>query len=144
MNSDNEHLNLLAVFYYITAGLSALAACVPGLYVIFGIVAMVFGGVIAQETNGDPLPTAIPMMAGGMFMVFGLILMAIGFAMAYLSYLVGKYLNNRTHRTFCIVMAALFCSSFPFGTILGVFTLIVLCRDSVRDMFDGPTVVVTN
>ena len=32
-------------------------------------------------------------------------------------------------------MAALSCAFFPFGTVLGVFTIIVLQKDSVRQLF---------
>lgn len=32
-------------------------------------------------------------------------------------------------------MAAILCMFIPFGTILGVFTLIVLSRESVRQLY---------
>ena len=37
-----------------------------------------------------------------------------------------------------MVIAALECLSVPLGTLLGVFTLVVLSRPSVRDSFDRP------
>ncbi len=43
--------------------------------------------------------------------------------------------SARRHRTFSIVIASLSCMSFPFGTILGVFTLIVLVRPSVKILY---------
>ena len=39
------------------------------------------------------------------------------------------------HYTFCFVMAALACAFFPFGTILGIFTIVVLVRPGVKEMF---------
>ena len=29
------------------------------------------------------------------------------------------------------------CAFFPFGTVLGIFSIIVLIRPSVKQMFDG-------
>jgi hypothetical protein len=36
---------------------------------------------------------------------------------------------------FCLVMAGIACIFMPFGTALGVLTIIVLMRDSVRELF---------
>ena len=41
---------------------------------------------------------------------------------------------RRTHRVFSLVVAALNCMNMPFGTMLGVFTIVVLLRDSVRTL----------
>jgi hypothetical protein len=35
-------------------------------------------------------------------------------------------------------MAGIACVFMPFGTVLGVFTIIVLMRDSVRRLFGRP------
>jgi hypothetical protein len=50
----------------------------------------------------------------------------------------GRFLRRRTHRTFCLAVAAVSCLFTPFGTVLGVFTLIVLSREGVRQAFDAP------
>ena len=46
--------------------------------------------------------------------------------------------GNRFLSRICIVMAALACLSMPFGTVLGVFTIIVLARPSVQALFSRP------
>jgi hypothetical protein len=56
-----------------------------------------------------------------------------------LNILAGKYLGARKHRTFCFVVAATNCLYTPLGTVLGIFTIIVLLRDSVRATFQGGT-----
>ena len=39
---------------------------------------------------------------------------------------------------YCLVVAAIECLFIPFGTVLGVFTIVVLNRSSVRSLFrDG-------
>ncbi len=41
---------------------------------------------------------------------------------------------------FCLVMACVACLFMPFGTVLGVFTIIVLARPSVQTLFSRPAV----
>ena len=49
--------------------------------------------------------------------------------------LAGRYLARRERYTFCLVVAGVECMFMPFGTVLGVFTIIVLSRPSVKDLF---------
>ena len=44
--------------------------------------------------------------------------------------------SRRKHYTFCFVMACVECLSVPFGTVLGVFTILVLNRASVKELFN--------
>lgn len=130
-NKDIEHLNLLAIFYYVFAGIGALFSLFPVIHLVVGI--LMVAGIIKQ--NGDG--TEIPAMMGGFFIFIALMIICLGLAMSTMMFLTGKYLKARENRTFCIVIAALLCASAPFGTVLGVFTIVVLCRDSVRALFDG-------
>jgi len=45
-------------------------------------------------------------------------------------------LRKRKHRTFLLVMAALSCLSIPYGTILGIFTFMVLQRPAAKKLFE--------
>ena len=65
----------------------------------------------------------------------GLCMLVIGVAYSACMALAGRYLTQHRHYIFCLVMAALSCAFFPFGTVLGVFTIIVLQKDSVRQLF---------
>ncbi|MCX6922874.1 MAG: hypothetical protein NT154_06635 [Verrucomicrobia bacterium] len=38
---------------------------------------------------------------------------------------------------FSLMIGGLNCLQIPFGSALGVFTIIVLSRDSVRDLYNG-------
>lgn len=49
--------------------------------------------------------------------------------------LAGRALAQRRRYTFCLVIAGVACMFMPFGTVLGVFTIIVLLRDSVKELF---------
>jgi hypothetical protein len=42
---------------------------------------------------------------------------------------------HRKHYTFCLVMAGVECLFMPFGTVLGVFTILVLNRQTVKELF---------
>ena len=49
-----------------------------------------------------------------------------------------RFLVQRRNHRFCLVLAGVTCLFMPLGTILGVFTLIVLMRDSVQQSFQSP------
>lgn len=49
----------------------------------------------------------------------------------------GRFIAQRKYYTFCFVMAAVESLFTPFGTVLAVFTLVVLLRESVKQMFDA-------
>ena len=51
--------------------------------------------------------------------------------------LAGRSLARHRRYTFCLVVAAILCLFVPFGTLLGVFTIIVLVRSTVRARFLG-------
>ena len=48
----------------------------------------------------------------------------------------GLGLRARKGRTFLLVVAGINCLHIPAGTVLGVFTMVVLLRDSVRELYD--------
>ncbi len=130
---DSEHLNLLAIFYYVMAGLSAFGGFFPLIYVLFGAIAFGGGAVAGNVTEEE---RAGLMIIGGVVVVVGLGFSALVWVFAYCLYLTGKYLNECRNRTFCYVMAGLLCLNAPLGAILGIFTFIVLSRDSVKARFE--------
>ena len=129
MNEDLEHLKLLSIFHYVVGGLAALFAFFPVIYVAVGVLAVYTPG--TMESEGD----ALPAMFGWIFIVIGAGLMLLGWAFAVFTILTGRYLARKVHYLFCMVMAAIECMFMPFGTVLGVFTIIVLAKSSVKKMF---------
>ena len=76
-------------------------------------------------------------MMGWMFFAIGVV-MTLGFlVLAVLNFFAGRFLAARRRRIFILVVAALNTIAFPFGTAIGVFTLIVLLRPTVEDLFEG-------
>jgi hypothetical protein len=74
-------------------------------------------------------------VVGALFVGFGACIVICGMAFAICIAWAGRCLDRRTSRTFCFVVACLMCVCVPLGTVLGVFTLVVLSRDSVRTLF---------
>jgi len=56
-----------------------------------------------------------------------------------LNLMAGFFIRARRHRMFSLVVAATNCLHMPIGTALGVFTIVVLTRDSVRQAYEGLT-----
>jgi hypothetical protein len=126
---DEEHVKLLGIFYYVSAGMTAVFGLFPLIYVVMGVFVASFPG----PARAEELAAARGM--GIFFVAFGIgwFLMQQGFA-AVKAY-AGYCLRRRQKRILCIVVGGITCLGFPFSTVLGVFTFIVLLRDSVRDIF---------
>jgi len=132
-NRDQEHLKLLSIFHYVVSGLTALLACFPIIHLIIGIVALVAPQKMAGESGQAPPP-----FFGWMFVTFAGGFILIGWTYAVCLAFAGRFLIRKRHYLFCLVMAGISCLSLPFGTALGIFTIIVLMRPSVKEMFVPP------
>lgn len=126
MTEDEKHLNLLSIFHYIVGGVIALFACIPLIHVGLGI-SMVIGALDGQNPP--------PQFVGWFFVLLGGAFVLGGWALAVAMIIAANKLKKRQSRTYCIVIAALECMMMPFGTILGIFTIIVLTEDSVKEIF---------
>jgi hypothetical protein len=135
MNQDREHLRLLAIFHYVVAALAALFSFFPLLYTTVGAI-FIFAARHGTAKPGEELP---PEFLGWIFAVVGLLLFFLGIAMAICILLGGTCLSHNKHYTFALVIACIECLFIPFGTILGVFTIVVLSRQSVRELFSTAT-----
>ncbi len=127
---DNDHLRLLSIFYYVKGAISAVVACIPIIHVVLGLVVLVAPQVFGHGNDQPPAFVGLLLFfLGGFFIIFG-------WTFAILLFFTGKFIARRTHYTFCFVVACLECISIPFGTILGVCTILVLNRPSVKLQFD--------
>jgi hypothetical protein len=78
--------------------------------------------------------------ASGIFAIFEWFYFIFGawfFTSTILNIISGLCLRARKHPTFSLVVPAANCLHIPLGTVLGVFTIIVLMRDSVRELYDA-------
>jgi ABC-type amino acid transport system permease subunit len=133
--SEKDTLHLLAVFHYVIAGLIALAASFPLIHLAVGV-SLAVGGVSSEE----------PVMgsAGTTLAVIAALLITIGWGFAVFIFIAGKNLYRQTKYQLCMVGAGVVCIFLPLGTILGVFTLVTLQEDSVKQLFDSREQSVSN
>jgi hypothetical protein len=134
MNQDAEHLRLLSIFHYIVAGLAALFSLFPLLYTTVGAI-FIFVARHGTAKPGEELP---PEFLGWIFAIIGSLLFLLALAIAICILIAGRSLAKHTRYWFAFVVACIECLFIPFGTILGVFTIIVLSRESVKELFAAP------
>jgi hypothetical protein len=133
-NQNEQHLKLLSIFHYVVGGLMALFACFPIIHLVLGII-MIASPESMSESGGQPPPAFI----GWLFALVGAGFIFLGWSLAACIVLAGRFLARRRHYMFCLVMAGIECLFMPFGTVLGVFTIVVLTKVSVKKMFQtGP------
>jgi len=127
-NIDASHLSLLSAFHYVLAGLSLL--CLGGLFLHYHIMKLV-------TQNPKTLPPA-PFDMQEFFDIFLLFYILAGIYLlliTILNLLSARFIANRKHRTFSLIVSGMNCVQFPLGTILGIFTFIVLFRISIRNSY---------
>lgn len=137
MSDDLQHLRLLSIFHYVFGGIGALCACLPVIHLAVGLALLV-----APEALGEPnrpkMDPVITTFMGLLFTVIPLLLIVMGWSVALCLVVAGRFLAHHRHYTFCLVMAGISCMFAPFGTVLGVFTIVVLLRPSVKQLFINP------
>ena len=74
-------------------------------------------------------------MMGGFFLVIGILGTLFVAGIALLEFFVAKKLVRRESKTLCFVVAGINCLNMPLGTVLGIFTFLVLSRPSVAESF---------
>lgn len=128
---DEEHVRLLAIFYFISGGFTSFFGFFSLMYVAMGAMALLAPGMEAQ--SGEAFGAR---SIGALFTAIGLGFFIGAQVFAAGKILTGYWLMKRRRRVPCLVVAGLTCLGIPYGTILGVFTFVVLLRDSVRELFE--------
>ena len=122
---DSDHLRLLEIGYYIVGGMVALFSCIPLIHLTLGI--GILTGVIPAD--GDAA------LLGGIFVAVALVIILAGWTIAGCLIGAGRSIKKRRRHMFCQIVAVISCLWMPLGTILGVFSLMVLNRPSVKAQF---------
>lgn len=123
--SNIDNLNLLSIFYFVFGGMSVLGSLIMFLYtLIFGVLRNKVG---VHSYEADTVFTILTSVFG----IIGIIILVVG----VMQIICGLKLRKQTNRMFSIVIAAFTLLSFPLGTALGVLTLIVLSKNSVKDLY---------
>ena len=133
MENDQQQIKLLSIFHYIVGGFTALFSCLPFLHIAIGI------AMLSGAFDGDGSAEAPPKVFAWLFILMPAVFVACGWALSICIIIAGRKLSRFRNRLFCLVIAGIECILMPFGTVLGVFTIIILMKDSVRELFQ-PTV----
>lgn len=131
MTKDEDHLRLLSIFHYVVGGLSGLFAFIPVIHLILGL----FLINAPNRFHGNGNNQMPPAFIGWFFVVFAIMVITLGLTFAAFILTAGRFLAQRKHYTFCLVIGCIECLFLPLGTVLGVFTILVLSRDSVKQLF---------
>lgn len=127
MSNDGEHLQLLSIFHYILCGITALVACFPLIHLVIGLALLCMPPQAGQQSP--------PPFLGWLFVGVASVLILAGWTLALFMFLAGRAIARRERHFFCVVVAGCECLMMPLGTVLGVFTIIVLMRPSVKMLF---------
>lgn len=134
MNPDEQQLNLLSIFHYVLGAIVGIFACLPILHLVMGLI---FLAAPPPTSGPNPPPPIFFKAMGGIMVAFAAMFILLGWTLAGCLVCAGRCLARRRNRTFCLVIAGVGCLFMPLGTILGVFTIIVLMRPGVQAMFEG-------
>jgi len=123
---DTTQLDLLSIFHNLVAALWVVVALFPTIYLGTGveIVEGRFAGV-------EDLTTSF----GWTVILWATASVVLSLVMAALTFIAGWRLSQRRARSFCMTVAAINCFFFPFGTVVGIVTILVLNRPAVREAF---------
>lgn len=133
MNNDLQYIKILSIFYYVIGGLIALVSCLALLYLFIGVMFVTN----PPPTGGGPPPPAI----GWFFIVVSIAVMVIGWTWAVALMIAGWHMGKCRHYLYCMVMGCSALLYVPLGTVLGVFTIIVLVRPNAKRLFETGGVV---
>ena len=132
MEEDIRYLNLLAVFHVIVAGIVGLLSCLPLMNLFIGVpmledvpYALSQGEFFSQTTLAPLMFILLPV---GMAVVSWMFAIAIA--------LNGYYIRKRQWLTYCLAIGGIESIFMPFGTVLGAFTIILLTKPNVKNLFD--------
>ena len=126
--ADAEHLRLLAIFHFVVAGLAIVGIGFLLLHYVMMHEVISNPGLWKNQKGCGPPPEQFLSMFKWFYLFFAALLVAGGVA----NLISGIFIRKRINRVFSLIVAGINCLQFPFGTILGVFTFVVLLRDSVR------------
>lgn len=126
MNQDLRYLKTLSIFYYVVGAFVAFFSCFALIYLVMGVVF-----VAAPPRGGSPPPPGL----GWFFIILSTLAILLGWSWAAAIMLAGWFLGRCKHYLYCLVIGCSTLLFHPLGTVLGVFTIILLIRPTVKQLF---------
>jgi len=137
--TDREnYLKYLSIGYYVFGVIVCLFSMFPCIHLFIGV--GLLSGLIPEPAPppnqvGGPPPEAMSTFIGVLFTMMSLIFICAGLFLGVCHILAGKNLASRkSHRT-TFILACITCVVMPFGTVLGVLSIILLVQEETKSMF---------
>ena len=128
-SKDEGDLNTLSILHWVwTALLGCMSVGMVGYFILIA-------GFVANAPSGPHSHPGDQQMAAGVIGVMGVVMFLIMVPLFVLHVLAAAGLKKRTRYMLTFVIACLTCMSFPLGTALGVWTIMVLQRPSVKALY---------
>jgi hypothetical protein len=128
---DDEHLRLLALFHYISGGVTVVFSLLFALWTVF---ASTMVASFPPRSQGDAVNQPLQFMPQMMFVVFG-VFCAIGVIYGIAEIVSGRLISQRRGRIFTLIASLPRLLFMSYGVILTIFTLMVLDRPSVQQLY---------
>jgi hypothetical protein len=131
---DTDEIRLLSVLHFSSAGLAVL-----GILMLLGHY-MLFRTFFDDAQFARNLPPGVARPPGSFMDIFRWFyaFVALWFAASgVVNIISGLCMRRYRARTFSLIIAGFNCFYIPLGAVLGVFTFVVLLRDSVRELYDA-------
>ena len=128
---DADHLKLIAVFHFVLAALGVVG--LGFLFLHYAFVQHFLGDPGMWKNQKDAPPPEIFAFFKWFYFAFGMMIAT----SAAFNLVSGLAILRRKYRMLSLIVAGLNCLFFPFGTVLGVFTFVVLLRDSVAEFYEA-------
>ena len=137
---DKRHIGLLSVFHFIVGGGRLLISMLYLLLILFARHGMNKFDALAVQPGSEQVPSASMTQDPQNFLwLFGVVFLFVTFS-ALLTIYVGWRMRKYKSRPLTLMNAVINCLFFPIGTVLGIFTLTILFRDSVKSLYSRETV----
>lgn len=138
---DEEHLRLLTLFHYVSGGITlvfgAMFAFMMGMMALAQSFLPAPGAVSCGKEFDcpSPAPAAPPEFLPWIFLAFFGVFVVLFLAYGALEIYSGRAIARRRRRVFSLVVSLPGALFIPYGTILTIFTLVVLERPSVKALY---------
>ncbi len=130
-NPSSQKLELISIFHYVLAAFIFIKGA--GALIMMGIGTLLTIGILSDQPHDMEEGLIV---IGLIFFVFPMLVLLVSWTLATLVLLAGRRISKRTNLAYCQIVAGLECLCAPFGTILGIFSLINLTKPEVKETFE--------
>ena len=130
-NNARRYLKLLSIFHYVYGGFLAFLSFFCFFLVFAGLNMINSPEFYSIEPSGEVMSEELGYLFASVGAIFGIVaqITAIGIIFS------GRFLRRHKNYSYSFLVAFWMSLSVPFGTILGILTIIVLSRESVKKLY---------